>query len=141
MTIASLLSSIETDLEALTGIRQAHGPQDVLNSFPEFVVMCNSGEWTYDIPGNMIGYHNIQIDLYVVRVDATRAYNQIASYLESVPNALLKATTQVAADEFDANAFSLDPPISYRVDPVKIKDVDLARCRWTMRIHTRANLT
>ncbi len=100
-TLDDAIGEIQADIRALDGIRAApdYAPEQ-MNAFPFSVVYPGSGEFTSDVPGGMKGLHSITIELHVARKDLPRDIAKAMPFVQSIPNALLKAVATQGGDRF-----------------------------------------
>lgn len=136
-TLRQLCTEVENDLRALTGIRQVTDPMDAIKADRTIVVYPESGTWYTQTPGMKEGLHNIAVELYVKGGDLFPNYQELLSYAEAVPNALLKSLgydeNSTQGDQFNSTVDGIaDQEIRYTLEAVDIGSVRWLRCRWVM---------
>lgn len=135
-TPRQLCDEIQNDLRALSGLRHVTDPVDGITATPQIIVYVESGDYSSDVPGGMVGLLNIAVELHYPAVQLTQAYDLLIDYLPIVANALLKTIATTDGDQFNNTVDGIaDQHIPFVLETYIKPDgaTPMVRCRWTMR--------
>ena len=91
MPIDDWMPTLETNMEAVVGIEQAHQYDNLpgtIHVFPSMLILPIGGDQEYSLGGPNVAHHVVQMTLYVVNTVAPEAYAVAVPFIELVRNAL-----------------------------------------------------
>ena len=95
MSISGVRSAINTALDTISGLRTFATLPDTINEFPAVFVMPRSGEYDYDVGGDMT--HKYEIVLLIRRWgEVTEAQDDLDPYCDEAGTYSIKAAVDAA---------------------------------------------
>lgn len=89
--IGDVIDEIVNQLrDKVTGLRRIpDAPPESNDQFPFAVVYPVSGSYSGHTPEDMVGLHDINIELHILRKDLPRNFDSVIDLQDDIPNALL----------------------------------------------------
>ena len=89
--IATVIAELVTQLtNDVTGLRRVpDAPPETIDQFPFAVVYPSNGTYNTHTPEDMIGLHNINVEVHVSRKDLPRDFTSLLDLQDDIPSSLL----------------------------------------------------
>jgi len=121
MTTSKLQLAIEAVVDLVTavgGINHAPDyPPESPNVFPFLVCYAGGGDYSYNSPGEMVGMHNIIVELHINRKELPLDVEKLMAFSNSIPEAIMSSYT------LNGTCDTLGS-VGYRISDVKWANID-----------------
>ena len=128
-TLVQAIAALQDLTGALTGVREAPDyPPGAIGVTPVFIAVPGSGEYTGLNQTLAKNRHVIALQLWVSRNDLARDVKELAPYIDTVSNMLLKNVTLTNTVE------TIVMPITYSVGPRESGGIQYLVCEWQITV-------